>query len=496
MNELFLFVRPPRPLWPFNGPGTAFWPPLAFASMAAALRGGITGLRVAILDAPALKMGWKTLSSEIRRLKPSYVGIGEEAVSCVEGLRLASIGKASGATVIAGGCFFGNVAQQILSTKLVDVVVHGEGEQTIVELVQTLRSGDKHTLRRVRGITFSDGDDAVFTGWREPLADLDSLPFPAYDLLPIQNYGTGSRNHPDLVSIELSRGCTHQCEFCVLWRQMSRYPATSPVACLRTKSPERVFEEIRICTERYGRRYLGWVDPCFNADPKVPQRVSELLLSSGIKVGQSAWVRADYLRRDIETGALDTCTRAGLNELYIGIERSDSDDLSRLNKRLNHSDVAEALETIATRYPHVCTVGSFIYGVPGETRDSLRSLFRFGCGLPLDMALFIPLTPLPGTPFWKPELWDASGGLFRDLDFLPHGNADAWSRGDLHSMLLRCFVLYWPLARIRTVLRGLSVRDLRRRRIVRNYLKRSALFALRAFANQEHRMQIPDWYQS
>jgi len=112
------------------------------------------------------------------------------------------------------------------------------------------------------------------------------------------------------------------------------------------------------------------------------------------------------------------------------------------------------------------------------------------------MALFIPLTPLPGTPFWKPELWDASGSLFRDLDFLPHGNADAWSSGDLHSMLLRCFVLYWPLARIRTVLRGLSVRDLRRRRIVRNYLKRSALFALRAFANQEHRMQIPDWYQS
>ena len=77
MKPLFLFVRPPRPLWPFNGPTTAFWPPLAFASMAAGLRESVDGLRVAILDAPALSLGWSTLAQELRWLEPAYVGIGE-----------------------------------------------------------------------------------------------------------------------------------------------------------------------------------------------------------------------------------------------------------------------------------------------------------------------------------------------------------------------------------------------------------------------------------
>src|SRR5512144_2767251 len=133
MSDLFLFVRPPRPLWPFNSPSSAFWPPLAFASMAAMLRERVPALRVEILDAPALEMGWRTLTKEIQRRRPTYVGIGEEAVSCIEGLRLARLAKACGARVIAGGCFFGHVAPQALATGLIDVIVHGEGELTLVE---------------------------------------------------------------------------------------------------------------------------------------------------------------------------------------------------------------------------------------------------------------------------------------------------------------------------------------------------------------------------
>jgi anaerobic magnesium-protoporphyrin IX monomethyl ester cyclase len=166
MNELFLFVRPPRPLWPFNGAGSAFWPPLAFASMAAALREAIPDVRVAILDAPAMEMGWTSLTAELRRLRPSFVGIGEEAVSCVEGLRLAALAKESGAQVIAGGCFFGNVASEAIGTGLVDVVVHGEGEQTIVELVEALRSGIAQDLRRVSGISYRDAGQIIRTAHR------------------------------------------------------------------------------------------------------------------------------------------------------------------------------------------------------------------------------------------------------------------------------------------------------------------------------------------
>ena len=107
--------------------------------MAAQLRQQVPDLRVEILDAPALEMGWRTLTAELRRRAPAFVGIGEEAVSCVEGLRLAKLAKSLGARVIAGGCFFGHVAPQALGTGLIDAVVHGEGELTLVELVQALR---------------------------------------------------------------------------------------------------------------------------------------------------------------------------------------------------------------------------------------------------------------------------------------------------------------------------------------------------------------------
>ena len=354
MNELFLFVRPPRPLWPFNSPASAFWPPLAFASMAAMLRERLRDLRVEILDAPALEMGWRTLAAEIQRRRPAFVGIGEEAVSCVEGLRLARLAKSCGAKVIAGGCFFGQIATQALATGLLDVVVHGEGEVTLVELVQAMREGSTAALAKVNGISFlageptreqarpdlpsrnpspgarapsralistdaerswgsrgrspspeaafpqhpstrlsrtfqrnvptalpaaSEAGEVITTPLRQLIADLDSLPLPAYDLLPVERYGARSVNHPRLAAIELSRGCFGSCDFCVLWRQMGRFAGDRLVPHLRVKSPERLLEEVRLLAHRYGRQYLGWVDPCYNADPRVPGQLAELLVA-------------------------------------------------------------------------------------------------------------------------------------------------------------------------------------------------------------------------
>ena len=110
MNELFFFVRPPRPLWPFNGPATSFWPPLAFASLAAMLRRHNPGLARGNPRRAALEMGWRSLEREIRSRRPAVVAMGEEAVSCAECLRLARLASSLGAKVIAGGCFFGHVA--------------------------------------------------------------------------------------------------------------------------------------------------------------------------------------------------------------------------------------------------------------------------------------------------------------------------------------------------------------------------------------------------
>ncbi|MDO8544550.1 MAG: radical SAM protein [Opitutaceae bacterium] len=499
MKELFLFVRPPRPLWPFNGPTTAFWPPLAFASLAAALRENVRDLRVEILDAPALEMGWRTLEAELRRRQPAYVGLGEEAVSCVEGLRLARLARDGGACVIAGGCFFGHVAREALGTGLIDVVVHGEGELTIVELVEALRSGQRSDLTRVAGITFADGEQIISTPPRALLPDLDRLPMPAYDLLPVARYGRGSRNHPDFAAIESSRGCVGACDFCVLWRQMGRHVGERTVPCLRAKSPERLREEIRRLTRDFGRRYLGWVDPCFNAHREAPAQLAELLLRDGVHVGQSAWVRADGIVRDAQSGALATCIRAGLNEVYLGVERPDADSLRALNKTTSVDDTRRAFEILARDFPAVFTFGSFIYGLPGDTPKTIREIYRLSLELEMDKAFFIPLTPLPGTPFWRPELWDATGQGFRRFDFLP---SSIPGHGALDRTLLWSFALDWCPARFRSYVRGFRCTDARKRRMTWRILNRATWFSAVALGRRliapgrNGGMVVPSWYET
>jgi radical SAM superfamily enzyme YgiQ (UPF0313 family) len=521
MSALFLFVRPPRPLWPFNSPSSAFWPPLAFASLAAMLRARVPGLRVEILDAPALEMGWATLEHELRNRSPAFVGIGEEAVSCVEGLRLARIAKTCGAKVIAGGCFFGQVAPEALRTGLIDVVVHGEGELTLVELVQTMRDSSREDLRRVNGISYLEEDKVeeqtpdesstrpaqlpapprvITTAPRQLIADLDTLPFPAYDLLPIHRYGAHSRNHPHLAAIELSRGCFGSCDFCILWRQMGQVTGREVRPRLRTKSVERLLEEIRVLTGRYGRRYLGWVDPCFNAHPQVPGQLAERLLMEGLHVGQSAWVRTDALVRDAGSGALDRCVRAGLDEVYLGIERPDASSLASLHKSSEVQHARQALGILRSRFPQVLAIGSFIYGLPGDTPAQIHAIHRLAIQLELDQFFFIPLTPLPGTPGWRAELWDPSGERFREFSFLPTGRPHG-----RHAVLERALgwslLTYWPPARLRNYFHQWLCPDRRRRSVSWRLAARGARFHLsrlraRLFGGQDAMgMVFPRWYE-
>jgi len=467
--------------------------------MAAELRARIRDLDVRILDAAALRMGWKSLESELRALGPAYVGIGEEAVSAKEGLRLARLAKSAGARVVAGGCFFGHLAPQTLGTGLIDAVVQGEGEETIVDLVRAWRSGG---LREVAGISIREGEVVVRTPARQPMEDLDRLPFPAYDLLPVSRYGAGSRNHPDFAALESSRGCSGRCSFCILWRQMGKFNSSSAVPLLRTKSPERIRDEVSLMVRRYGRRYVRWVDPCFNADPEVPGRVAELLLRDGLAVGQSAWVRSDGIVRDHGSGSLALQVRAGLNEVYIGVERPDRASLTDLRKTGSQPSVArEAMRILSREHPEVFTVGSYVYGLPEDDSETMRRIYRHALELDLDKAFYIPLTPLPGTPFWKPELWDGTGERLRSFDFLPSCLPDG-NPSRLARTLAASFLFDWPAARLRGYVRRLRSPCARKRRMARRLLWRairlSAGMAAQTILGRGRigGMRLPPWYEN
>jgi hypothetical protein len=243
------------------------------------------------------------------------------------------------------------------------------------------------------------------------------------------------------------------------------------------------------------------VDPCFNADPRVPGQLAELLLRDGIRVGQSAWVRTDAMVRDAHSGALANCVRSGLNEVYLGIERPDSESTAFLHKTSGVADAREALRILREQYPEVLAIGSFIYGLPGDSPQTIRAIHRLVSELELDQFFFIPLTPLPGTAGWHNELWDPTGERFREFSFLPTGQPHG-RHAELERALLWSLLTNWPWARVRGYLRHGLGGDARRRRVQWRLAVRGARVHLnRIFRNalggeDKFGMVFPHWYES
>jgi hypothetical protein len=281
---------------------------------------------------------------------------------------------------------------------------------------------------------------------------------------------------------------------------MGKFVGDRLTPSLRVKSPERLLEEVRVLHHRYGRRYLGWVDPCFNAHPTVPAALAELLLCDGLSLGQSAWMRTDAIVRDAASGALASCVRAGLNEAYLGIERPDGESLTALHKTSGVSHAREAMRILREQFPEVLAIGSFIYGLPGDTPASVRAIHRLAIELDLDQFFPIPLTPLPGTAEWRPELWDATGESFREFSFLPAGRPHG-RHAALERALFLSVLSYWPAQRLRSYARMFLSGQDRRRRVGFRLLGRGARFqlsrALRALLGnrEDWGMVFPEWYE-
>lgn len=398
-----VFVRTPRYVWPFNSETSAFWQPLGFMSLAGQIERFHPDWCIEIIDCPGNRIGWKTLLNTLSSDWPDVVCIGEETVSSNEAVKLATFIKRQhpSTTVITGGVFFSYAGQEFLKNGLIDYVVHGEGEITLLELLRAI--SDNHNVTCVKGISYKHSGEVVCTTARPPIANMDNLPMPAWSKISMQSYGSGSKNHPGLVSIEHSRGCTDSCDFCILWKHMGLTEDGKNVKpYYRSKSPERSLEEVTRLVRDHNRHTFGWVDPTWNADPKWTDGFCELLLRNNIRIRQTAWLRADCVVRDERLGILEKAVRAGLCQVMIGVERPDETTLRDLNKHSNGPDITnKAFEIFRKKYPSVFTIGSVIFGTWNETKESFNELSKYHYKIGMDYCFFIPLTPNPGTKVYE-----------------------------------------------------------------------------------------------
>ncbi len=462
-----VLVHPPRRYWPYVSEGDNFMLPQALPALAASAR--LDGHEVRVVDSMPLHLGWRSLAALIERLDPDVVGCGENhALYVDEVLKFFRLcrERIPRAVRIAGGAHFTNLWRRYLGAGAdrrggpvegapgdIDAIVIGEGEVTFRALLAALArdpAGPRAALEGggladVEGIAFQAGTEVVRTPPRALVTDLDALPLPAYDLVPMHLYGTSRLLYgAGSTTIHHSRGCTSQCTFCAWWTTMAdRTYGPDGRARLRprwrTKSPERTLEEMELLHRRWGRQSFVFVDESWNIDPRFNDAFSDLVIRSRLDPTWFAFLRADCVMRDAGTGVLEKMVRAGLRHVCIGVERAGDEDLASFNKTHYEGGAGgEAIRIFKRRFPEVFLQGTFIVGVRGETPATLRRQADFAADLGIDFPAFHPITPVPGTPVYDEALekgW-VQEGRFEDFDWLtPVLDAEHMTRDEIAEAL-------------------------------------------------------------
>lgn len=403
-------IRPPRCLWPFVNESDNFLLPLGLPCIAAAIREKLPQVEVKIIDCPPLKIGWKSLRDILEKEKPDIVGAGEEALYHHEAARLFKLAKEINPEVItiAGGHFFSWMIEHSLNSFPIDIIVRFEGEETIVDLIRALMA--KADLSTVKGIAYRSNGRVITTPLRPLIEDLDSLPLPAYDLMPMGKYSPFGYLWPRSATLEHSRGCIDKCSFCTLWTFWGKQLRTNiengeleVMPKYRSKSVARMLEEVDIIYQKYNRRYIIWADPTFNMDSKWSDEFCEGLLKRNYKdLYWWAFLRADFALRDEHLGILEKMVRAGLVHPLIGIERGCTDDLRLLRKSVYTRDlVKEVFLIFKNKYPQVFRQGTFVTCLPFDTEESMLNLVKYAVEIDIDYPAFHPVAPVPGSYLYQ-----------------------------------------------------------------------------------------------
>ncbi len=375
-----------------------FHPPLSLGYLSACVKGA--GHDVQAIDAMAENMGVRELERRVARFNPDLIGISTNIATGRKGTITARCLKRlhPGIPIIFGGPWATVEFKHLLDTHVADAVVIGEGEQTLVELLDNFH--DVARWGKIKGIAFPDPatGETVLTPPRPFNDDLDSLPFPAWDMLPdSRKYQFYARGYP-LYPVMTSRGCPYDCIHCTKLVHGYKY---------RSRSPENVLRELVYLKEKFNVKTVPIIDDNFTQDMARAERILDLIISNdlGINFLFSNGVRADTITPRFAA----KLKAAGFYYVGIGIESGDQAIVNKIGKRLDLAKVKNAVKLIAKHGMISC--GYFILGHPQDTPRSMYQTIEFARQLKLDYTQFFKAVPFPGTKMY--DMIAASGKFIK-----------------------------------------------------------------------------------
>lgn len=427
------------------------WPQTALAQIGAVMQQA--GYTVDVVDAIGLGMTWEQFERYMLTNKPRYMVIHATAPTLTNDMRTTFVGKAVGTVSMAIGTHVTPMSRETLeSYPTLDVVVRGEPELTILDVVQTIDRvvREEHALdtipvgnsdmtapwrklpfpdasylttrgrfagvgpalvaralRETRGVAFRNEHAEVQINPDRPFIErLDSLPIPLHDKLPWKRYKVPIVGGP-YTFVLTSRGCPAGCRYCI---KHVTYQSS-----VRHRSPDHVLEELYLL-KKLGMHHIHFEADLFTVDKEFVYDLCNTIIKDGIQIRWSCNSRVDFVDED----ELKLMKRAGCFMVAWGLESGSEAVLKRARKG---TTVKRIEETIAASHrAGIMNWGYFIIGLPGETVETIGQTIALSKRIPVDIALFHIATPYPGTPFYYEAV--ANGWIrmdrWEDYDMYDH----------------------------------------------------------------------------
>ena len=395
---------------------TPIFPPLGLAYIAAVLKDN--GIEVKILESNAYDLSHEQIKRSIDEYGPNIVGLTATTSLIEEAHEIANL-CSKDIQVFIGGIHASSMPEETLKKfERFDYLIKGEGEFVLLEFVNGMKISD------IKGLVYRKGGEIVSNSARELNRDLDGLPFPARELLPMNKYfSVGAKQEPSDYILS-SRGCPYQCIFCadhLVHGKLFRY-----------RSPESIIKEVE---EIYKRGSLDWdfVDDNFTYLPDRVDRFCDLMIEKGLNKKMS-WRCSNGIRVDkITLELLKKMKKAGCYMVSLGIESGNEEILKKMKKNTDLNKIRRAVKWC--KLAGIETRGLFMFGNLGENEQTMRDTIDFAKSIDIDTASFHITTPFPNTEYW--HVINEEGEIYPKnyRDYIAYGKV-IFKHGDLTEDLL------------------------------------------------------------
>jgi len=381
---------------------STIYPPIGLSYVAACAEQ--CGVHCKIIDAAALKLSIESCIATIKAFAPDCIGITSNIVTAQSAIQTGKKIQTQFPTIplIFGGPYATAYPEYILEQTQGYLVVRGEAEETIKELIFK-----RTPLSSILGISYKNGEKYIHTNQRPLIQDINTIPFPAYHLLPpLSVYKSRNRKTPIGVILS-SRGCPYQCIYCnanIFGKQF------------RPRSVDNVLKEIDILVTQYNIKQLDILDDNFTLLVERAEAIFDGIIKNkyNILINLQNGVRADRLTPRL----IQKMKQAGVYKATIGVESADLNIQKTIKKSLSLPKVVWAIKQF--RRQDIITACTFIFGLPGETKKTIEKTITFAIRANPHIANFSALVPLPQTVVY--EMIQKNGTFLQPIEHgLPTG---------------------------------------------------------------------------